>query len=312
MISRRNLFQNSKWPTVTFGGASLSGEGGGYGFGEMSEKEAESLIHAAFEHGISLFDTAPIYGFGLSEERLGRYLPKSAQVVSKSGVDWHESKRVNMSNAPEVTEKMLHQSLKRLQRDQIDLYMIHWPDSRIDIRVPLEVLRKAQEEGKIKHIGLCNTNVIDLQRAKEICEIDAIQSELNLFNQMPFDSLNGEWKDKFSMAWGTFDKGILTGRVTPDRKFSPDDCRSWAPWWNKKDVLVKIEKTQKLNHILQEFNLTLPAFCLHYNIQYYGVSTSLVGFKKLSDILEVVSNLQINIPKERIEEVLSLWNKTRS
>lgn len=221
-------------PVITFGGASLSGEGGGYGFGEMSELEAEKLIHAAFDKGITLFDTAPIYGFGLSEERLGRYLPKNAQVVSKSGVDWHESKRVNMSNARDITEKMLHQSLKRLQRESIDLYMVHWPDSRVDIRIPLEVLKNAQLDGKIKHIGLCNTNLMDLNKAREICEIDAIQSELNLFNQMPFDSLEKEWSDKFSMGWGTFDKGILSGRVKGDRQFSAKDCRSWAPWWNKK------------------------------------------------------------------------------
>jgi aryl-alcohol dehydrogenase-like predicted oxidoreductase len=312
MISKVNSLFKRPMPGITFGGASLSGEGGGYGFGEMSEKDAEKLIHAAFENGITLFDTAPIYGFGLSEERLGRYLPKKAQVVSKSGVDWHESKRVNMSNTPEVTEKMLHQSLRRLQREQIDLYMVHWPDSRIDIRVPLEVLKKAQIEGKIKHIGLCNTNLIDLKRASEICEIDAIQSELNLFNQMPFDSLDREWEGKFSMGWGTFDKGILSGRVTADRKFTSDDCRSWAPWWNKKDVLLKVERTKRLSAILSDFHLSLPAFCIHYNLNYYGLSTCLIGFKSSSDILEVVSNLQTNISKEIIEEVLGLWNNTRS
>ncbi len=312
MITKLNSRFNETTPVITFGGASLSGEGGGYGFGEMSEKNAEKLIHAAFDHGITLFDTAPIYGFGLSEERLGRYLPKKAQVVSKSGVDWHESKRVNMSNAPEVTEKMLHQSLKRLQREQIDFYMVHWPDSRVDIRVPLEVLKTAQAEGKIKHIGLCNTNLIDLKRASEICEIDAIQSELNLFNQMPFDSLDRQWEDKFSMGWGTFDKGILSGRVKADRKFNPEDCRSWAPWWNKKEVLLKVERTQRLAQILSEFDLSLSAFCIHYNLNYYGLSTCLIGFKSPSDILEVVSNLQTDISKEKIEEVLGLWNKTRS
>lgn len=299
-------------PVITFGGASLSGEGGGYGFGEMSELEAEKLIQAAFDNGITLFDTAPIYGFGLSEERLGRYLPKLAQIVSKSGVDWHESKRVNMSNAREVTEKMLHQSLKRLQRDSIDLYMVHWPDSRVDIRIPLEVLKNAQLAGKIKHIGLCNTNLIDLNKAKEICDIDAIQSELNLFNQMPFDSLEKEWSDKFSMGWGTFDKGILTGRVQSDRRFSASDCRSWAPWWNKKEVLLKIERVQKLDYILKEFNLSLTQFCLHFNLNYYGLSTCLIGLKSPSDILEVVSNLQTTLSKEKIQEVLGLWNKTRS
>jgi aryl-alcohol dehydrogenase-like predicted oxidoreductase len=294
-------------PLITFGGASLSGEGGGYGFGQMNEKEAESLILSAWEQGITLYDTAPIYGFGLSEERLGKYLPRKAMVISKSGVDWHESKRVNMTNSREVTEKMLEESLKRLKRDVIDIYMIHWPDARVDIRIPLEVLKRAQQSGKIKHIGLCNTNLEDLEKAKEICQVDVLQSELNLFNQEAFLRLKDEWTDQMTMGWGTFDKGILSGRVTHDRKFSQDDCRSWAPWWNKKEVREKIERTQKLREILSDYNLSLQSFCLHYSVNYFGLSTCLIGFKTVEDIAQVTSSLQSIPMRERIEEVLDRW-----
>lgn len=295
-------------PAITFGGASLSGEGGGYGFGEVSEAQAESLVKKAWDEGITLFDTAPIYGFGMSEERLGRYLPPEAMVISKSGVDWHATKRVNMTNAPENTERMLHESLKRLNRDCIDIYMIHWPDQKYDIRRPLAVLKRAQEVGKIKYIGLCNTTLDDLNKGREICQIDVIQSELNLFNTEPFDRLEGEWKSTFSMSWGTFDKGILTGRVHKDRKFDKSDARSWAPWWNKQEVLIKAERTDKLRNILEKFDLTLQEFCLHYNLFHYGLSTVLIGFKQEKDLVQVTSNLQQKLMRERIEEVLDLWN----
>lgn len=292
-------------PAITFGGASLSGEGGGYGFGEISEAQSETLIKGALEAGITVFDTAPIYGFGLSEERLGRYLPKEAIVITKSGVDWHPTKRVNMTNDPEVTKKMLHESLKRLQREQIDIYMIHWPDSKVDIRKPLEVLKQAQEQGKIRWIGLCNTNSDDLLKASEICSIDVVQSELNLFNQKAFDGI--EWADRFSMGWGTFDKGILSGRVTKDRKFDPEDCRSWAPWWNKKEVAQKIERTVELSEILRDYGISLPEFCIHYNLYYYGISSTLVGFKSVGDIVHVTSNLQPKLMRERMKEVINKW-----
>jgi len=294
-------------PAVTFGGASLSGEGGGYGFGEMSENHAERLIKKAWDEGITLFDTAPIYGFGLSEERLGRYMPKDAMVISKSGVDWHPTKRVNMTNAAENTSRMLHESLKRLKRECIDIYMIHWPDQKVDIQEPLAVLKEAQEAGKIKHIGLCNTTPEDLARARKVCQIDVLQSELNLFNTEPFDRLKGEWQSAFSMSWGTFDKGILTGRVNPERKYDKSDARSWAPWWNKQDVLVKIERTEKLKTILDKFDISLQDFCLHFNLYYYGLSTVLIGFKQENDVVQVTSNLQQKLMRERIEEVLVLW-----
>ncbi len=293
---------------ITFGGASISGEGGGYGFGTMSEGDAERVLKKAWESGITLFDTAPIYGFGLSEERLGRYLPKEARIITKSGVDWHDTKRVNMTNDKAVTEKMLNQSLKRLQREVIDIYMIHWPDARVDIREPLEVLIKAQKAGKISQIGLCNTNLEDLTKAEELCEISVIQSELNLFNQESFLQLNDTWKNKLSMSWGTFDKGILSGRVTRERKFAAADCRSWAPWWNKKEVLQKIDRTTELKKILDEYEITLAEFCLHYNLNYFGISTCLIGLKTEEDVVQMCSALQRNVMRERIEEVMKRWN----
>lgn len=295
-------------PVITFGGASISGEGGGYGFGTMSEADSEALLKSAWEAGITLFDTAPIYGFGLSEERFGRYLPKEAMIISKSGVDWHESKRVNMTNDPAVTEKMLHQSLKRLNRDVIDIYMIHWPDSKVDIRRPLEILIKAKSDGKIKTIGLCNTNPEDLAKAEELTEILVLQSEMNLFNQEPFDRLGSSWKSKLSMGWGTFDKGILSGRVTKERTFAKEDARSWAPWWNKKEVLKKIERTESLKKILDEYSISLPEFCLQYSLYYYGLTTCLIGFKTVRDVVHTTSNLQQNLMRERIEEVMNNFN----
>jgi myo-inositol catabolism protein IolS len=304
MIYREIPGLDAKLPIITFGGAAVSGEGGGYGFGDISELESEALLKKAWDEGINLFDTAPIYGFGLSEERFGRYLPKEALIISKCGVDWHENKRVNMTNSPVHAEKMLHESLKRLNRDFIDIYMIHWPDTKFDIREPLTVLKKAQEAGKIGHIGLCNTNLEDLHKAREICEIKILQSELNVFNTEAFDRLNGEWKDSLSMSWGTFDKGILSGRVTKDRKFDKNDGRHSAPWWNKKEVLSKIEKTEKLSLILQDYGLTLQEFCLHFNLYYYGLSTCLIGFKSAQDIVQMTSNLQPKVMRERIGEIL--------
>lgn len=299
---------HSPLPVVTFGGASVSGEGGGYGFGVMPETDAEKLIKGAWEHGITLFDTAPIYGFGLSEERLGRHLPKEAMIVSKCGVDWHPSKRVNMTNDPKIAERMLHESLKRLNRDVIDIYMVHWPDLKVDIRHTLEVLKRAQDQGKIKKIGLCNTTSDEINKAKEICKVEVIQSELNLFNQDAFMRLGDDRKKYFTMGWGTFDKGILSGRVTKERQYDKSDARSWAPWWNKKEVQKKVERTDLLRKILQDYQISLPEFCLQYNLHFFNISTCLIGLKSVSDIVHITSNLQQKLMRERIEEVVELWN----
>jgi aryl-alcohol dehydrogenase-like predicted oxidoreductase len=294
---------------ISFGGAAVSGEGGGYGFGAMRESQSESLLKAAWEAGINVFDTAPIYGFGLSEERFGRYLPQDAFIVTKGGVDWHANKRVNMSNDPAVIERMLLESLKRLNRDTVDLYMIHWPDPRVDIRSSLEVVRRYQDSGAVRYIGLCNTNPQDLMRAREIVSVVSIQSELNLYNQRAYDILENQWQDLFSMGWGTLDKGILSGRVHELRRYDEHDARSWAPWWNKKEVAIKIEKVARLRTILDEYSLTLTQFCLQYNLQHFGISSCLVGLKSIDDLVEMTSNLQKIIPAHTMEEVLLRWNR---
>ena len=296
-------------PRLTFGGASLSGEGGGYGFGPLSEREAEVLISEAWEQGVTFFDTAPIYGYGLSEERLGRYLPKDAITISKGGVDWHPNRRVNMSNDPRVIKRMLQESLNRLRRDHVDIYMIHWPDSKVDIRKSLEILIEAKKLGQIKHIGLCNTTNEEILKAQEVCEIYIFQSELNLFNQKSFDDLGEIWKDKFSMGWGTYDKGILSGRVTLSRKHAPEDARSWAPWWNRKTVEAKVLRVQRLEKILEKYQIKLPHFCLQYCLSRFGISSCLVGFKSAQDVRQSVIDGALPIGEEIFTQVLGEWNK---
>jgi myo-inositol catabolism protein IolS len=221
-------------------------------------------------------------------------------------VDWHPNKRVNMSNDPAVIEKMLLQSLSRLKREQIDIYMIHWPDPRIDIRRPMEVLKKYHDQKIIKHIGLCNSNPSDLNLAQEIAPVTFLQSELNALSTKAFEHL--DWKNYFTMSWGTFDKGILSGRVTADRKFDASDARSWAPWWNKKEVNQKNIRVNKLQTILQEHNISLTQFALHFNLNHYGINCALIGLKSSSDLVQASSHLQKNISESIMREVLKQWD----
>ena len=308
MIYRENTIFGRPVSAIGFGGAAISGEGGGYGFGDMSETEAQTLLGHSWELGINLYDTAPIYGFGLSEERLGKYLPKDAIIVTKGGVDWHSTRRVNMTNDPKVIEKMFLESLKRLKREYIDVYMIHWPDKNVDIRRPLEILRKYQEKSVISQIGLCNTNLDDLTKARDVAPISCLQSELNVLNTKAFDDLEVEWKKYFSMSWGTLDKGILSGRVTEKRKFDQSDARSWAPWWNKKEVMIKIEKVKRLETILSDYKISLTQYCLHFNLNLYGLSSCLIGSKTQQDMDDMVAHLQKIPSKATMEEVYKRWN----
>jgi len=288
-----------KLSKLGFGGAALSGVGGGYGFGEIGEKAAEKLINMAIDVGINVFDTAPIYGFNLSEIRMGNYLKShrdNIHLISKAGITWHSSKRVNLSNEPKVIEQMLHDSLRNLQTDYIDTYMIHWPDPRVDIRYSLEVLKKAQDQGKIRFIGLCNTNQEDLDKAKEVCKVHFLQSECNLFHNAFHDL---KITDEIIMGWGTLDKGILAGTVTLDSKFSDEDARSWAPWWKKSHWK---DKVKKIDGLKRNFKYDVFDLALKYSMQ--NTNISLCGFKNSLQLERLLKVSEKEISNSVLDEVV--------
>ena len=294
---------------VCFGGASISGEGAGYGFGNISEKDSISLVHQSIDLGINLFDTAPIYGFCESEKRLGKALKGKRHnnfIISKSGVSWHKNKRVNMSNDPLIAQAQLEQSLRDLQTDYIDYYLVHWPDPNHQLDDLLNYFLKAKIEGKIRNIGLCNTNNEDLKIAKDVTDISILQSESNLFNN-GFRELELMETD-FKMGWGTFDKGILTGSVTKERSFDKYDCRSWAPWWKKSNWKEKVEFVQKLSKILKTKE-ELVRFAMSYSFNINKMDSVICGFKNMNQLLPIVSTLDLLI---EVDELMDILKKCQS
>ena len=281
---------------VGMGTAGISGEGRGYGFGKISEGESISLVRSAFDCGVRVFDTAPIYGFGTSEKKTWagtlRGFREKVFVVGKTGVDWHDNGRVNMTNDPAATKKMVENTFKRVGSDYVDAILIHWLDPRVDIRRPYEVLAKYKSKGRIKYIGLSNTNTTDLTLAAEIDKVDILQGECNIFKNS-FDDLQLDNHEILKMGWGTFDKGISTGRVFKGRKFDSDDCRSWAPWWKNYDF---DQKYKKVNLLKEEIKKHRSGDCtennlIEFSLKYVlskGVHVPLVGFKNLSDMKSVL------------------------
>lgn len=284
-----------------FGGASVSGEGKGYGFGDIQEQDAIDLLRAALDLGINLFDTAPIYGFGLSEKRMGKAFVGHREkvfLVSKCGVTWDRDRRVGVDNSPKKTEEMLHQSLRDLQTDYLDLYLVHWPDPNVDIRRTMEVLAKAKMAGKIRAIGLSNTFPEDLARAVEVERIDVLQGAFNLFDGYPRDvlfPLLDEHGMGF-MSYGTLDKGILTGRVTPEREksgqFDESDVRSSASWWKEADRTAKYKAMQALRPMMEKFGHSGLELALGYVLSFQQVSTALCGMRNRKQLESAVAALE--------------------
>ena len=297
-------------PRLAFGGGAISGEGGGYGFGAMAEEQAISLLTYALERGIKVYDTAPIYGFEVSEKRLGKAFQKKREqifLVSKSGITWHDNQRVDLNNSADMTLKMLEQSLINLRTDYIDLYMVHWPDPRTDIRETMEVLRTAKEQGKIKYIGLSNTNKDEITKALEVVNLDALQFEYNLFSHSNLELFQlAQESDWGVMTWGTLEKGIITGSVTEKRRFDQYDCRKNAPWWKQMDKKSRFRAMERIFPLLEGEGFSGLELALGFVVKLGERVLPLVGMKTPKHVDSALRAIEKGIPDELVQRCIEI------
>jgi len=293
---------------LAFGGAAISGEGRGYGFGAISEATALDLLHACFDAGINLYDTAPVYGFGLSEERLGKaFRERRDEVVlsTKGGLVWDARHRLTVDNRPATLVDMLEASLRRLGTDHVDLYFLHWPDPEVDVRTSMEALARERERGRVRHIGLSNVTAEHVRLASEIDRVEVIQNNFSLLERRPVGELFPLLLEQGLgfLGYGTLEKGILTGRVTKDRRFDEFDLRASAPWWVGKDHGPQYACYRRLLEVVVPHGHDGLETALGYVLQHREVSAALVGVRSRTQLESAVAALDRQPRPELLAEV---------
>ncbi len=228
---------------------------GGWAWGGTDESESIKTIHAALDKGINLIDTAPVYGFGKSEEIVGKAINAHGKrdeiaIATKVGIDWTDN-GLKRNSSKERLAKELEDSLKRLQTDYIDIYQIHWPDESVPFEETAEVLNKFMEEGKIRAIGVSNYSVEQMDAFRKVAPIHTNQPPYNLFERdiendiMPYCKEN----NIKTLTYGSLCRGLLSGKMTTDRKFEGDDIRKVDPKFEEprfSQYLSGVEKLKKL------------------------------------------------------------------
>src|SRR6202521_3406718 len=160
---------------------------GGWMWGGTDEAQSVSTIRAALDHGINLIDTAPVYGFGVSEEIVGQAvgaagLRSHAVIATKVGLEWREGKVYR--NAPRARiMREIDESLRRLRTDHIDIYQVHWPDPLVPIEETAEAMLTLYDQGKIRAIGVSNFLVAQMERFRRVAPLHGLQPPYTLFDQ---------------------------------------------------------------------------------------------------------------------------------
>jgi aryl-alcohol dehydrogenase-like predicted oxidoreductase len=316
-----------KISAITFGAWAI----GGWMWGGADKKDALEAIDTSLDLGISTIDTAPIYGFGLSEELVGEALKgkrHQAQILTKYGMRWEGNQgqfgfksQFNDGSPVDIYKyagkesviKECEDSLRRLRTDYIDLYQIHWPDSTTPIEETMEAVAQLLKEGKIRASGVCNYSAEQMKTAEKVVR--------QVTNQVPYSMVERRIEEEVTpycvetgkgiLAYSPLQRGLLTGKITDDYRFEKDDHRpntSFFKTENRRRINAMLDK---LRPMAQQYDATLAQLVINWTIQQPAVVAALVGARNARQVRENAKALDFMLSPEEISQINDLLSELK-
>jgi len=232
---------------------------GGWMWGGTDKREAVATIRAALDQGINLIDTAPAYGFGVSEEIVGQALAGAglraqSVIATKVGLQWRAGKVYRNATRGRIMRE-IDESLRRLRTDYIDIYQVHWPDPLVPIEETAEAMRTLHDQGKIRAIGVSNFSVEQMERFRKVAPLHVLQPPYNLFERaiegeiLPYCRANRI----ATFGYGALCRGLLSGRMRADTTFEGDDLRRLDPKFQPPRYAQYLTAVGQLDQLAQDF-----------------------------------------------------------
>ena len=273
---------------------------GGWMWGGTDEEASIATIRSAVERGMTLIDTAPVYGFGRSEEIVGKALAEGnlrqdVILATKLGLEWDaDSGKVWRNASAERIEREIDDSLRRLQTDYIDIYQVHWPDPRVPLEETAAALERLYKAGKIRAIGVSNFSPEQMESFRNVAPLHCDQPPFNMFERsaqsdiLPYCRRHGI----ATITYGGLCRGLLSGHMTRDRQFQGDDLRKQDPKFQQPRFDQYLAATRDLQTFARDrYGKSLLALALRWVIDHPGVTTALWGARR-PDQLDPVEELE--------------------
>lgn len=261
---------------------------GGWMWGGPDDDNAIKTVHRALDEGINFIDTAPVYGFGHSEEVIGRALEgrrDKAIVATKLGLAWTDDHKPYRDSRAARVRKEVEDSLRRLKTDHIDLEQVHWPDGKTPIEETARELEKLHKEGKILALGVSNFSVQEMDIFREIAPLSTIQPPYNIFERatereiLPYAKAH----DAVVMAYGPLCRGLLAGKMTRETTFPSDDLRSSDPKFHKPNFEHYLAAVEDLKQIADRHGKSVLSLAIRWVLD-QGPTVALWGARKPEQI----------------------------
>jgi aryl-alcohol dehydrogenase-like predicted oxidoreductase len=276
---------------------------GGWMWGGTDEQDSVRTIRTALDKGINLIDTAPVYGFGRSEEIVGKAVKEHGGrdrviLATKTGVEWRNGGVSRNASRERILREVDH-SLQRLHTDYIDLYQVHWPDPLVPIEETALAMRELHEAGKIRAIGVSNFSPQQMERFRAAGPLHSDQAPYNLFEkQIDRDVLPFTRENKIStLVYGALCRGLLSGRMRVDSQFTGDDLRQVDPKFQPPRYAQYLKAVQELDGFAQKnYGKRVLQFALRWVLDQAAVDVALWGARhpEQLDALDGIEGWQLD------------------
>lgn len=293
-----------------FGAWAIGGGDWEFGWGPQDDEQSIAAIHHALERGVNWIDTAAAYGFGRSERVIGRALEGLSErpyVFTKCSLLEGPQRRVVHSLGRDSILREAEESLRRLGLDAIDLYQIHWPIPEEDIEEGWGALVELKEQGLVRHIGVSNFDVEQLQRIGGIAPVETLQPQYSLIERdierelLPFAEREGIGV----IAYSPMSSGLLSGGMTRERLESlpEEDWRKRDERFNEPQLSRNLDLVTRLQDVGRRYDTGPGAVAVAWTLRNPAVDGAIVGFRRPDQVDPIIAAASLELSDEDISEI---------
>lgn len=281
-------------------------------YNNLDEEQGKEVVRTAIKSGVSLLDTAYIYGLGRSEELIGETIKEFSRdeykIATKGAHYFDENNEERISNKPEFLKEQVEQSLKRLQVDYVDLYYIHFPDDETPKNEAVAALKELKDQGKIKAIGVSNFSLEQLKEANKDGYVDVVQLEYNLLNRENEHIFEYTSENNITfIPYFPLVSGLLAGKYTENTKF--DDLRAENPDFQGEKFKENLEKVDKLRSIAVNHNVEVAHIVLAFYLTRPSLDVIIPGAKKPEQVTANLKTLDVKLTNSEINTINQIFPK---
>lgn len=300
---------------------------GGWMWGGAEENAALRAIRASFDAGITSIDTAPVYGFGRSEELVGRGMEgiprQKYQLLTKYGLNWRTAEgefyfdttnndgkptRVYKHSKASSVLKECEDSLRRLKTDYIDLLQIHWPDPTTPIAETMGAVVKLIEQGKVRAAGVCNYSVQQVDEALKVVPLVSNQVPYSLIHRGIEEEVVPQALEKGMsiIPYSPLQRGLLTGKIKKGHKFNAGDTRENNRFYRPENIEAVNEMLEEIRPIADAHNATLAQIIINWTTRQPAMDCVLVGARDEAQVMDNVKALDFTLSDDELKKMRAL------